>query len=162
MRIFNFGHDVQLLLSWWQIGDDWSDVLTQVVTDCTQLKTLDVTDVVSDAVNDEFLTCLCEHALHLSHLALTIGSHVSLDVIEALIRTSPSLASLTVARPLMMSLNGSVVKEELNENYLANLAQQCHGNRCYCSVSKQTPDSKIRYFYLVFTPLKFVTAGKLL
>jgi hypothetical protein len=140
-------------------------VLSQVVTDCSQLRTLDVTNVET-GVTEQFLACLCEFALELCHLGLTLGPRIGRDVLEGLIQTAPSLKTLSLTvvnqneQTKSASDNNSDHKE-LDENYLIKVIRQYHGNPCYCNVYKQTPSSKIKQFVLTFTPLKFLTAGSL-
>lgn len=135
------------------------------MTDCTRLKTLDVTDVET-GVTDQFLIDLCEHALELRHLSLTIGQYVTRDVIDALIQTAPSLASLAVSvtrrSKSSTPLDNISDDGELDENYLTKIVRLCHGDPCYCDVYKQSANSKVKQFELTFTPLKFMTAGKLM
>jgi len=148
-----------------QVGDDWSGALSQVITDCTRLKTLDITDVET-GITDQFLVDLCEHALELRHLALTIESCVSRDVLEALIQTAPSLASLavTVTRRSKSTTADNIIgdESEVDENYLAKVVRRYHGDPCYCDVYKHAANSRVRHFELTFTPLKFLTAGYLM
>ena len=136
-----------------QAGGDWSDTLCQLVANCTQLKTLIVDAVLSD---DQFLACLCQHALRLCHLSITVGPRVTRDVLEAVFKTLPSLSALWigVSRDSPCPIEG-----ELDERYLTGVVSQYHGAPCYCNTWRLTKYDTV--YQLAFSPLKFLTAGSL-
>lgn len=145
------------------MGDEWPEILSRIVTDCTQLDTLDVTGVES-GITDQFLIDVCQYGLEIRHLGLVLDANVSRDVIEALIQTSPSLSSLSLCVRQSKQSSSSTTSEQglpLDEKYFIKVIQQCRGSSpCYCNVDKQT-GSKTKRYQFVFSPLKFASAGSL-
>ena len=111
------------------------------MTDCTQLETLDVTDV-EVGITDQFLVDLCQYGLELRHVGLMLGPDISRDVIEALIETAPSLSSLSVRVPQGGRPGAAAEAGEhgqpLDENYFIKLIQRSRASPCYCDVIKQS------------------------
>ena len=66
---------------------DWSVTLSNVLDNCPQLHTLDLSSLHS-AVTDAFIAELCDKAIHLRRLALSLDTSrpLSADVLTALVQ----------------------------------------------------------------------------
>jgi len=146
----------------------WTDTLSNLLDNCPQLHTLDVSSLQS-AVTDSFLADVCEKAIELRCLGLYLGPHkplgprktvgpakpISSDLLTAVVRVCPSLAQLwlTVSTEggKMSTADGDVV------DMVVEAVRQDHAGLCNRRDVSLSSGS-CHQIQLTFTPLKLLTA----
>jgi len=157
-----------VVLSTLQGSSNWTDTLSNVLDNCPQLHTLDVSCLQS-TVTDSFLTDLCDRAVELRRLGLYVGPHkpagpqktvgaqkpVSSDLLTAVVRVCPSLAQLwlttSAAGGKMEAVDGDVVDE------VVDAVRQYHGGLCHRR-DVSLLSGNCHQIQLTFTPLKLISA----
>ena len=140
-----------------QEGSDWTETLSSVLDNCPQLRTLDVSSV-EWSVSESLVAELCERAVELRHLSLSVNtSVVSSDVLTALVRVCPSLCrlSLTCSAPADDSVDA--LAAALVDAVKQHHAGVCHRRDVIVNTAADTFCQR-RQLQLSFTPLKLLTA----
>jgi len=146
----------------------WTETLSNVLDNCPQLHTLDISSLQS-VISDSFLADVCERAVELRCLAIHLGPGkpegphkqeglcklVSCDLLTAVVRACPSLAQLYLT---IRSDGGKTdtADAELVDT-VVDAVRQYHGGHCHrrdvCLLS-----GNCHQIQLSFTPLKLLSA----
>ena len=137
----------------------WAETLSNVLDNCPQLHTLDVSSLQSP-ITDSFLADLCDRALELRHLGIyvgPVGSHrpVGCELLVAVVRVCPSLAQLWLAVPADSGKFGPAEVDVVDT--VVDAVRQYHGGLCHRR-DVSLSSGNCHQIQLTFTPLKLVGA----